>query len=247
MTETRIKNSIGNGKSKIIELIEDEIKYLEKRIKESDNNIGNAAKKLQEKINSKIKSVQNEFTTEMNILFTELKRLLEEELIPKEINDKVNLSNIDDGHPIINAVARSLFTGGLVTGGIILVDTAGSTAASFLISGAAFGWGLFIGAGFLAGQYIYNELNKDKKYKEMLENYKDKMEKLFKEAEENYLIDFDQYKCIFFDEFTKQFEINQKEIKVESNKWESIKKEYEKQKKAVSKKINYLKKNIKDI
>lgn len=34
---------------------------------------------------------------------------------------------------------------------------------------------------------------------------------------------------------------------IESDKWESIKKEYEEQKKAVSKKINYLNKNIKDI
>lgn len=73
------------------------------------------------------------------------------------------------------------------------------------------------------------------------------MEKLFIEAERKFLIDFAQYNHILFDEFNKQFEINQKEIKIESDKWESIIKEYEKQKKAVLKTINYLNKNIKDI
>ena len=68
----------------------------------------------------------------MNYLFTELKKLLEEELIPKEINDK-----IDDGHPIINTFASSLFSGAIVSGGIILTDTIGITAASILISGTS--------------------------------------------------------------------------------------------------------------
>ena len=247
MTEKRIKNSIGNGNSEVIELIENEINHLEKRLKESDNDIDSAAKKLQEQIKNKIKSVENDFTTEMNNLFTELKKLLEEELISKEINDKVNLSNIDDGHPIITAFASSLFSGALVSGTIIIADTIGSTAASILISGAALGWGLGIGGCVLVGQYIYNKYHKDQKYKEILEKHKEKMQKLFKEAETNYLIDFGQYKVIFLNSFNKKFEINQKEIMIESDKWESIKKEYEEQKKAVSKKINYLNKNIKDI
>ena len=247
LTENRIKNSLGNGKYEVIKLIEDEIKYLEYRLKEKDNNIDNSAKKLQEQIKSKIKSVENDFKAEMNNLFTELKKLLEEELIQKEINDNVNLSNIDDGNPTITAVASSLITGGLVTGGIIVADTVGAATAGVLISGAAFGWGIAIGLGALSIQYIYNIYTKETKYKQNLEKYKEKMEKLFIEAETNYLIDFDQYKNIFFDEFNKQFEINQKEIKIESDKWESIKKEYKKQQKAVSKTINYLKENIKDI
>lgn len=247
LTKKRIKCFINNGKYEVIKLIEDEIKYLEDRLEKYDNNIDKSAEKLQEQIKSKIKSVENDFTNEMNNLFTELKRLLEKALIQKEINEKVNLLNIDDGHPIFTAVSRSLFAGVAVTGSIIITDTVGSTAAGLLISGAAFGWGLAIGLGVLSIQYIFNSYTKKQNYITNLKNYKKGMEKSFKEAETNYLIDFDQYKHLFFDEFNKKIEINQKEIKIESDKWKTIQKKYEKQKKAVLKTINYLKENIKDI
>jgi hypothetical protein len=45
MTKNRIKNSFGNGKS-VIELIENEIKEHEQRLKESDNDIDSAEKKI---------------------------------------------------------------------------------------------------------------------------------------------------------------------------------------------------------
>ena len=109
----------------------------------------------------------------MNNLVTELKKLLEEEFIPKETNDKVNLYNIDDGHPIITAFASSSFSGAIVSGGIILIETIGFAAAGILISGEAVCWGLSIGAVLLAGQIIYNKYHKDKKYKENLDNHKD--------------------------------------------------------------------------
>ena len=87
---------------------------------------------------------------------------------------------------------------------------------------------------------IYDYVTKDKKYKNILEKHKKKIEKLFIEVENNYLIDFEQYKAIFFNTFNKQYEINQKEIMIESDKWESIKKEYEKQRNSVLTKINSL-------
>ena len=46
MTKNRIKNSFGNGKSIVIELIENEIKEHERRLKESDNDIDSAEKKI---------------------------------------------------------------------------------------------------------------------------------------------------------------------------------------------------------
>ena len=46
MTKNRIKNSFGNGKSIVIELIENEIKEHEQRLKESDNDIDSAEKKI---------------------------------------------------------------------------------------------------------------------------------------------------------------------------------------------------------
>lgn len=46
MTKNRIKNSFGNGKSIVVELIENEIKERERRLKESDNDIDSAEKKI---------------------------------------------------------------------------------------------------------------------------------------------------------------------------------------------------------
>lgn len=147
---------------------------MKQRLEKSDNKIDNSAKKLQEQIKNEIKSVVNDFKTEMNNLLTELKRLLEEELIQKEINDNVNLSNIDDRHPIITAVASSLFTGAFVSGSIILVDTAGTTAAGLLISGAALGWGIAIWITTLSIQNIYNIYTGGTKYKKIWKNIKKK-------------------------------------------------------------------------
>ena len=63
------------------------------------------------------------------------------------------------------------------------------------------------------------------------------MQKLFKEIEINYLIDFGQYKVIFLNDFKKKFEINQKEITIESVNGKALKKNMRNKKRLFQKKF----------
>ena len=63
------------------------------------------------------------------------------------------------------------------------------------------------------------------------------MQKLFKEIEIKYLIDFGQYKVIFLNDFKKKFEINQKEIMIESVNGKVLKKNMRNKKRFFQKKL----------
>ena len=256
-TQNKLKECIQFGKYKVLDLIDKEIKNIDERLADSEGDVDKAAKKLIGKIEVIINEVKNNQISELELLQKKIEEHLKEIYTKFENKNNFDSSNIESGSifniRMIASLITSTVTGFLARQSVIsLFAGAGTSTAATTAAGAALGneiggmagpLGMIVGisVGVLLSVAIiaYNISRKDKKYLELLKNFKEKMEKKFQDSEINCENNFIIYKEETFKRINIKLEIHKKEIKITNKeKWKKYKEDYKKRKNKIMNQIN---------
>ena len=250
--EKKINSIIIIGKDKCMDIFDDELKYLDERIKDSNNDIEKASEKLQEKIKQVIEEVNNCQQKEINSIFEEIEKLLND-IINKHyekkyledyeihINKKKTLEIVKN---LFNAAFFKLSTiSGLknfgkevIRGGLQALGFYTFLGSTFGPIGSVIGFG--IGSIICFGVIIRNIFSHSKRYKTNIELCKIDLKQKFDQMQDSLSSDFSFYRDSIISELNIKIEILGKNIdSINKEKWEELRKNYNTQKNNIKKKI----------
>ena len=255
--ENAIRNIIKDYKNKCSDLIEDEKKNANKRLKESDGDLDKASKKLEEKIKKLFEEMKNKQEIETNNI---LKEIIEKcrKSIDSHYQNSINNTEIEVQKAQAMDMTVTLISASLsgVASGIGLVFL-GSTVVSAVAAGTMaittttaivssfFGpigiaAGLGIG-GLVAGfGYLYRWFTQDSKYIEALDKTKSNLNNKFDDYESAFGKNFYSFRNSLIEELNIKNEIlfqNIDSIKISESEWNKIIDDYHSQKEAIKRKI----------
>ena len=231
------------GKYKCLEIIDDEIKNIDDRLKENNKDIEKTSKKLEGKIKEKIEEINKNQEEEIKSIIEKIENLLKDLLNKYFENKELSKTSVNNNREltIVLSLFNSAFSEIAIRTGLVLIGfTIGGAAASVGVTGAA---GTFLGPlGLLLGitisitALIIHLFSKTKRYKTSLEELKTRITNKFNELESNFKSDFKIFQESVINELNVKLEIITKNInKIDEIKWEQIKENYLIQKKKIEK------------
>jgi len=253
--EKAILNIFDLGKFRCNEIIDNEIKNIDERLKENDKDVEKAARKLEEKIKEQIDEVNKEQEKQINSIVEEIENLLKDKL--NEYFEKKEFSKtcIDTNRGLTMKMVISLFTSAIsgiaVRSGLVLIGeaviagaaasagAAGAGVATTAVAGALLGpagvlIGLGVGVAISVTTFLVHWFSKSKRYKNGLEESRTSIATKFDEIKNNFSSDFKVFRESVINELNVKLEILRKDInKIDKEKWEEIKKKYIIQKKKI--------------
>jgi GTPase Era involved in 16S rRNA processing len=256
--EKAIINIFDLGKYRCLDIIDDEIKNNDDRLKENNNDVEKAARKLEEKIKEKIDEVNKEQEKEVNSIIKEIENLLKDKLNEYYEKKEFSKTNINTNRGLTMKMVISLFTSAVsgiaVRSGLVVIaeavigaaagaGAAGAGVASSAIAGALLGpagvlIGLGVGVAISVSTFLFHWFNKTKRYISGLEESRTSLSLKFDEIKSNFTSDFKIFRESVINELNVKLEIISKDInKIDKKKWEEIKKNYLIQKKIIEKMI----------
>jgi len=252
--EEAILNIFDLGKFRCYEIIDDEMKNIDDRIKENDKDVEKAARKLEEKIKKQIDDINKKQEKEVNSIINEIENLLKDKLNEYYEKKEFSKTSINTNRGLTMKMIISLFTstvsGIAVRSGLVLIGEAvvagaaagagaagagaASTFAMALLGSTGMLIGLGVGITISVGTFLYHWFNKSKRYKNGLEETKTNITLKFDEIKSNFSSDFKVFRESVINELNVKLEILKKDInKIDKEKWEEIKKKYLVQKKNI--------------
>jgi hypothetical protein len=189
---------------------------------------------LDEKIDEKLKAIHDKRKEEIKYLNKKIKELLEEdELKKKKLKEKE--SNISkEGITIqnflpefLNSISKKLEKEGMDKATQVLSPIVAAGIGT--LAGISIGIGIGVGLGLVIGlTNLIISWRKEKKYKDNLKEYRNKIEKYFKEFSENRENDFKTYHEQFRKELNNRKVLYKKDIvEIDENVWKLMKRENE--------------------
>jgi GTPase Era involved in 16S rRNA processing len=256
--EKKIRNIIDLGKYKCLDVFNDELKYIEDRLKATNNDVENAAKLLEEKIQKIINDINEEQDKEVKSLLNEIEKLLKDNINQYYEQKDLTQSKINTNKGITIKMVISLFTSAVsglaVRGGLVLFGqtviagaAAGATAAgatfSTAVAGALLGpagiaIGFGVGVAISLGTFLVHWFSKTKRYKNGIEDSKQNLLKKLEEFQDSFSSDFTVFRESIINELNVKVEILRKEItSIDKKKWDELRSNYLKQKDIIKQKI----------
>ena len=250
--EKQINSIIIIGKDKCMDIFDDELKYLDERIKESNNDIEKASEKLQEKIKQVIEEVNNCQQKEINSIFEEIEKLLND-IINKHyekkyledyeihINKKKTLEIVKNLFNVAFSKLSTIlglknFGKEVIRGGLQALGFYTFTGSTFGTIGAVIGLG--IGSIICFGIIIRNIFSSSKRYKTNIELCKIDLKQKFDQMQDSLSSDFSFYRDSIISELNIKIEILDKNIdSINKEEWEELRKNYNTQKNNIKEKI----------
>ena len=255
--EKTILNIFDLGKFRCNEIIDNEIKNIDERLKENDKDVEKAARKLEEKIKEQIDEVNKEQEKEINSIVTEIENLLKDKLNEYFEKKEFSKTNVNTNKGLTMKMVISLFTSAIsgiaVRSGLVLIGeaviagaaagagAAGAGVATSAVAGALLGpagilIGLGVGVAISVTTFLIHWFSKSKRYKNGLEESKTSIAVKFDEIKSNFSSDFKVFRESVINELNVKLEILRKDInKIDKEKWEEIKKNYIIQKEKIKK------------
>jgi len=257
--EKAILNIFDLGKYRCLDIIDDEMKNIDNRLKENNNDVEKTARKLEEKIKEKIDEVNREQEKEVNSIITEIENLLKDKLNEYYEKKEFSKTSVNTNRGLTMKMVISLFTSAIsgiaIRSGLVLIGeavvagaaasagAAGAGVASSAIAGALLGpagvlIGLGVGVAISVTTFLVHWFSKSKRYKSGLEESRTSISLKFDEIKSNFTSDFKVFRESVINELNVKLEIISKDInKIDKKKWEEIKKNYIIQKKNIEKMI----------
>lgn len=262
--ESRIREIIIKAKKDCIDLIDNELKNIEKVLKEFNNHTRRAGRNLEDKLLIVIEELKKNIEKEAQYLFEESQKILKETLNTFEINNELK-NRIETGLGIFKKMFISLFSStvigigtryGLVLLGETILTSSGFIAgeiansaigisiASAMTGPIGIGIGIAIGIAIPLGIYIKHKLNKKEKYKEGIKKLKEEINKSMDEMINSFEQKFKDFKNSVFNEIAIKSEIIVKDIaSIKPSLWKDIREKYQLRKDILKKKLeaNFIK------
>lgn len=140
--EKTILDLIDLGKYRCLEIINDEIKIIDERLKESNKDVEKAARLLEQKIKNKIDEINKDQEKEINLIVKEKEDLLKDKINEYYKQKTLSKTNINTNKGLTMKMIISLFTstisGIAIRSGLIII---GETIIAGAGAGAAAGAG----------------------------------------------------------------------------------------------------------
>ena len=257
--EKAILNIFDLGKYRCIDIIDDEMKNIDARLKENNNDVENTARKLEARIKEKIDEVNKDQEKEVKSIITEIENLLKDKLNEYYEKKECSKTSVNTNRGLTAKMVISLFTSAIsglaIRSGLVLIGeaviagaaagagAAGAGVVSTTIAGALLGpagilIGLGVGVAISLTTFLVHWFSKSKRYKSGLEESKTNIALKFDEIKSNFTSDFKVFRESVINELNVKLEIISKDInKIDKKKWEEIKRKYMVQKKNIEKMI----------
>ena len=255
--ENSIRNIIKDYKNKCLDLIEDEKKNANQRLKDSDGDFGKASKKLEEKIKNLFEEMKNKQGIETNNILKEIiekcQKSIDSHYKNSLTSSEIEVQKAQAMDMTVTLISASLsgvasgvglvFLGGTVVSAVAAGTMAITTTTAIVSSffgpiGIAAGLGI---GGLVAGfGYIYRWWTKDSKYIEALDKTKSNLNTKFDDYESNFGKNFYSFRNSLIEELNIKNEIlykNKDDIKISEAEWNKIIADYISKKEAIKRKL----------
>lgn len=200
--EKTILDLIDLGKYRCLEIINDEIKNIDERLKESNKDVEKAARLLEQKIKNKIDEINKDQEKEISLIVKEIEDLLKDKINEYYEQKTLSKTNINTNKGLTMKMIISLFTStisgiairsGLVIIGETIIAGAASgagatgagilstTFASSLLGPVGILIGLGVGVAISLTTFFIHWFSKSKRYINGLEETKKNIKKQFEE------------------------------------------------------------------